>query len=61
LWDVSLEEVKEIASRVYVVSYMPVINNVIYYSYAKHYAFAAAKMFNIPKIEKTDIQNSGMI
>jgi hypothetical protein len=57
LWNVSFEDVKEIASRVYVVSYMPVIGDVLYYSYAKHYAFQAQKKFNILKKEKIDIQS----
>jgi len=58
LWDVTFEDVKEMASRVYVVSYMPVIGDIIYYSYAKHYAFQAQKQFNIPKREKIEIQKS---
>jgi hypothetical protein len=58
LWDVTLDDVKDMAARVYVVSYMPVINDTIYFSYAKHYAFQAQKQFNIPKREKIDIQKS---
>ncbi len=57
LWDVSMDDVKEIASRVYVVSYMPVIGDTLYYSYAKQYAFQVQKRFNIPKKERINIQN----
>jgi hypothetical protein len=57
LWDVSLDDIKYMASRVYVVSYMPVIGDTIYFSYAKHYAALAQKKFNIVKREKIDIQD----
>jgi hypothetical protein len=57
LWGVTFEDVTNISSRVYVVSYMPVINDTIYYSYGKQYAADAAKRFNIPKREKVKLQN----
>jgi hypothetical protein len=57
LWGVTFEDVINISSRVYVVSYMPVINDTIYYSYGKQYVADAAKRFNIAKREKINIQN----
>lgn len=61
LWGVGFEDIVYMASRVYVVSYMPVIGDTIYYSYAKHYAHHAQKQFNIPKKEKITIQDPGII
>lgn len=43
IWDVTLKDVEYISSRVYVTSYMPVINDTIYYSYGKHFAYLAQK------------------
>ncbi|MBA7576517.1 hypothetical protein ES708_18358 [subsurface metagenome] len=60
LWDVSLEDIEYISSRAWVVSYMPVIDDIIYYSYAKHYAFQAQKLFNIPNRKKITIQEPKM-
>jgi len=39
---------------------MPVINDTIYYSYAKHYAFQAQKMFKISNRKKIIIQEPEM-
>lgn len=60
LWDVSLEDIEYISSRAWVVSYMPVIDDTIYYSYAKHYAFQAQKLFKIPNRKKIKIQEPEM-
>jgi hypothetical protein len=57
LWNATLEDIEYMASRVYVVSYMPVIGNTLYYSYAKHFAVRAQKLFQIPNRKKIDIQN----
>lgn len=56
LWDVTFADVEYISSRVYVTSYMPVIDDTIYYSYGKHFAYLAQKKFNIPKRQKISIQ-----
>ncbi|MHA1718460.1 MAG: hypothetical protein ACTSWX_09805 [Promethearchaeota archaeon] len=60
LWDVSFEDVEYISSRAWVVSYMPVIGDTIYYSYSKQYAFQAQKKFEIPKRKKIKIQEPEM-
>jgi hypothetical protein len=57
LWNVTLEEVEYITHRVYVVAYMPVIGDTLYYSYGKYYARKIQKEFGIPKIEKITIQD----
>ena len=56
LWNVTFDDIEYMASRVYVVSYMPVIDDTIYYSYAKHFAFRAKKQFNIAQKKKISIQ-----
>jgi hypothetical protein len=61
LWGATFEDVEYMASRVYVVSYMPVIGDVLYYSYAKHYAHHAQKLFNIPNRQKIAIQDPNLI
>ena len=61
LWNVSLEDVEYMASRVYVVSYMPVIGNTIHYSYGKYFAIQAMEKFNIPRKQKIDIQMPSFI
>lgn len=55
LWGVEFKDINYMAYRVYVVSYMPVIGDTIYYSYAKHYAVTAMKKFNIPKKAKYEL------
>jgi hypothetical protein len=55
LWDVEFKDIDFMASKVYVVSYMPVINNIIYYSYAKHFAVKIMKKFNIPEKEAYEL------
>ena len=60
LWDVSFEDIEYISSRAWVVSYMPVIDDTIYYSYAKRYAFQAQKQFKIQYRKKITIQEPEM-
>ena len=55
LWGVEFKDIDYMAYRVYVVSYMPVIGDTIYYSYAKHFAVACMKKFNIPKKAKYEL------
>lgn len=57
LWNVTFEEVAQISSRVYVVSYMPIIGDTIYYSYAKYFAYQAQKRFGIPNRKEIHIQS----
>ena len=57
LWNVSMEEVEYMTHRVYVVAYMPIIGDVLYCSYGKHYARQAQKRFQVPKIQKMTLQD----
>lgn len=55
LWDVELKDVDYMAFRVYVVSYMPVIGNTIYYTHSKHHATACMKRFKLERKEKFEL------
>ncbi len=56
IWGVSLQEVQYIVSRVYVVSFMPIIDDILYYSYGKHFAFEMQQKFHIPHRKRIEIQ-----
>jgi len=57
LWQVSLEEVDYIASRVWVPCYLPVIDDIIYYMYGKHFAHQMQKKFNIKKAARIPMRS----
>ncbi|MHA1673558.1 MAG: hypothetical protein ACTSYI_08010 [Promethearchaeota archaeon] len=57
IWDVSFEDVEYIASRVWVTSYLPVMEDTIYYSFGKHFVYLAQKKFNIPNRKRISIQS----
>lgn len=61
VWDVDLEDVEYMSSRVYVTSYMPVIDDTIYYSFGKHFVYLVQKKFNIPNRQKIEIQSPKFI
>jgi hypothetical protein len=61
LWNVTLDEVETMTHRVYVVAYMPIIGDTLYYSYGKFYARQIQKKFNIPQIQKITLQDPQLI
>ncbi|WP_371805974.1 hypothetical protein [Candidatus Lokiarchaeum ossiferum] len=56
IWGLTLKDLEYIVSRVYVVSFMLVIEDTLYYSFAKHFAYAAQKMFQVPHRKQISIQ-----
>ena len=56
IWGLNLQDLEYIVSRVYVVSFMLVIEDTLYYSYAKHFAYSAQKMFQILHRKQISIQ-----
>ena len=56
VWNLPLRDLHYVATRVYVVSYMPVIDNVLYFPHSKHYALLMKKKFNFKKIQKYNLE-----
>jgi hypothetical protein len=56
VWDVTFDDLEYMSSRVYVTSYMAVLEDTLYYSFGKHFAYLAQKKFDIPKIERISVQ-----
>ena len=57
IWGITQTDLEYIVSRVYVTSFMFVIDDTLYYSYAKHFAHATMKRFAIPNLQRINVQN----
>ncbi|MHA2001599.1 MAG: hypothetical protein ACTSVU_05885 [Promethearchaeota archaeon] len=57
IWGITTKELETIVSRVYVSSFMLVIDDTLYYSFGKQFAVHMQKKFRIPKHKLISIQN----
>ncbi len=57
IWGITQADLEYIVSRVYVTSFMYVIDDTLFYSYAKHFAYATMKQFAIPNLQHIHVQN----
>ncbi len=57
IWGITQADLEYIVSRVYVTSFMFVVDDTLYYSYAKHFAYATMKRFDIPHLQRIHVQN----
>ena len=57
IWGITQADLEYIVSRVYVTSFMFVIDDTLFYSYAKHFAYATMKQFAIPNLQQINVQN----